>query len=186
MFENKYEPSKGRFLVSEPFMDDPNFSRTVIIMAEHNEEGSLGYVLTKKLNLKISQVFEGLPEFEAPMYLGGPVGHNTLHLMHCVPAKISGGEELAEGLFWGGDFEKVKQLLSLNLLLPSEIFFFIGYSGWGKGQLNEEIKRKSWIIAPENPNLVFNPHPEHLWKDVLKSMDEYKHFSNYPINPNLN
>lgn len=186
MFVNKYEPAKGRFLVSEPFMDDPNFRRTVVILAEHNEEGSVGYVLTQKLKLKINQIFEGVPEFDAPVYLGGPVGHNTLHFIHRAPLIITGGEEIAPGLFWGGNFDRVKELLSFNLISASDILFFIGYSGWGKGQLNEEIERKSWIIAPENPILVFNPHPEHFWRDVLKSMDEYKHFSNYPIDPNLN
>ena len=185
MFINKYEPSKGKFLVSEPFLDDPNFRRTVVLLVEHNEEGSLGYVLNKKLKITLGQVIEGL-NFDAHLYLGGPVGHNTLNFLHQIPDRIEGGKEIADSVFWGGNFEQVKQLIHCNLILPHEILFLVGYSGWGKGQLEREIVEKTWIVAPENSALVFEPDHKNLWKEVLKSMDEFKHLSNYPIDPNLN
>lgn len=187
MFENIYLPTKGRFLVSAPFLDDPNFQRTVVILVEHTESaGSMGFVLNKKLNIEIHQIFKMLPPFEAPIYLGGPVGQNTLHFIHKVPERINGGIEIANGLFWGGDFEEIKSMITLNLLKPEEIVFFIGYSGWHSGQLESEIEHKSWIVAPENPALVFHSTPQSLWREVLKSMDGYKHLSNYPLDPTLN
>lgn len=186
MFENKYLPKAGRFLISEPFMNDPNFRRTVVLIVEKDEGGTLGFVMNRPLEVKIHEVMEGVSVFDAPIFLGGPVGHNTFHFVHRLGDKIPDGVEIAENVFWGGNFESLKACLNQGLIEEKDILFFIGYSGWGLNQLEKEMEQKSWIVAPENPHLLFVHEAEHLWQDLLKSMEEYKHLANFPIHPRMN
>jgi putative transcriptional regulator len=127
-----------------------------------------------------------MPPFESPIYLGGPVEQNTLHFIHQLDS-IPGAKEVIPGLFWSGDFDLIKEKIGNKELTEEEVLFFVGYSGWGPGQLQEELDRKSWIIAPENPDFVFTQDQENLWQDLLRSMgSRYKVISNYPVDPRLN
>src|SRR4029077_16781585 len=101
----EYKPEKGKILISEPFLNDPNFKRTIILLAEHNEEGSIGFILNKPTNLKIKDTIEDFPEFDAIVYYGGPVQLNTLQFIHKAGDIIEGSLEIADGLFWGGSFD---------------------------------------------------------------------------------
>lgn len=187
MFSSTFKPAAGRFLISEPFMEDANFQRTVVLLVEHGEAGSLGFVLNRQLDLSISQLVEGLPEFEAPVFMGGPVEQNTLHFVHRLGNQLPGSQEIHEGVFWGGDFETLKEKLSLQLISREDILFFIGYSGWSSGQLERELEMKSWIVAPEAPHFIFRKDYSDMWRDVLKSMGKkYAIISNYPTDPRLN
>ena len=85
MAYNKLQPESGRFLISEPFLADPNFKRTVILLTEHGEEGSVGFVLNRPTKLTINNVLEDFPDFDAPLHVGGPVQQDTLHFIHRVP-----------------------------------------------------------------------------------------------------
>jgi len=181
-------PESGRLLISEPFMLDPNFKRSVIILTEYGDEGAMGFVLNHESEYRLGDIIPDIQYAEIPVFLGGPVGNDTLHFIHCVPDKIEGGIELSEGVYWGGDFETVKDLVAKYQLADTEIKFFIGYSGWTPGQLDAEIGDDAWIVTDKyNPEILFNHTDQNLWKDVVKGLGQrYAHIANFPENPMMN
>lgn len=191
MFEydkNIPDPKSGDFLISEPFLPDPNFERTVILVCEHNTEGTFGLVLNKITDLTLNDVMEENFEFLGKLNLGGPVEHNTLHFLHRTDDTIEGSVRLANNLNWGGNFEGIRILIETGRIEEEDIKFFVGYSGWGAGQLREELDRQSWILKPNaTSRQVFDMDPDDLWKLILNEMGgKYKVFSNYPSDPRLN
>ena len=186
-YDSKLKPEKGRLLISQPFLPDPNFERTVILLCEHNEDGSFGFVLNKLTQLKVDEIFEGINGFNAKVYLGGPVQHNTFHFIHCDP-DMEDSNEIKDGLFWGGNFDQFKLWAESGSISENSYRFFIGYSGWGSGQLEEELETGSWIIAEnENPLSIFATGPEELWKATLNGLGgRFQIYSGYPTDPRLN
>ncbi|MCG8319755.1 MAG: YqgE/AlgH family protein [Cytophagales bacterium] len=182
------EPKKGDLLISEPFLPDPNFERTVIIICQHSEEGSFGFVLNKPSVMKFDEVMEDIVDFRETLYVGGPVQQDTLHFIHRAGDLIEGGVEISKNLYWGGNFETLKILIENKQINPNDFKFFLGYSGWGSGQLLDEIKTDSWIISPRATHeKIFDYKPEKLWRDILKEMGgRFRMFSNYPDDPRLN
>jgi putative transcriptional regulator len=175
---------KGDILLAQPFLKDPNFKRKVILVCEHNEEGSFGLVLNNRLDYKINDILE-FPQFNADIYQGGPVSLDTLHFIHRYGELIEGAVRLKGNLFWSGNYDQVKMLAEQRLIDPSGIRFFVGYSGWGAGQLATEMEEKSWIVA-KNFDKVLTPEME-LWKRVLYTLGgEYPLMANYPEDPILN
>lgn len=187
MITSSYRPIAGRFLISEPFMHDLNFKRSVVLLVEHGEKGSLGFVLNKQLEAGINDIVEDIPFLDSPVFMGGPVEQSTLHYVHRMGDTISGSREIYKGLFWGGNFDDLKEQIQLGKVNPGDILFFVGYSGWSPGQLEGELDRKSWIVAPENMEFVFRSTYEDIWREVLQSLgSKYKIISNYPVDPRLN
>ncbi len=186
-FNNKQSPEKGSLLISEPFLPDPNFERTVVLMCDNNDEGSFGFVLNKPSEVMLHELLEDFGSFDQRVYVGGPVQHDTLHFIHRSP-EIEGGSELTPGLFWGGNFEQVQSLLASNQLGNEDIRFFVGYSGWGSGQLEKELSLDSWIVTPPAAaHIIFENPVEELWKSVLKQLGgRFQVYSNYPTDPRLN
>ena len=183
--ENIIRP--GTLLISDPFLKDPNFVRTTILICDHQLEGSFGFVLNKRKENVLGDLIEDLNGNTFPVYFGGPVQTNTLHFIHHCPEQITGGIEIMKGVYWGGDFTDVINLLFRQELRPNQIRFFLGYSGWGEAQLQQEIEDKSWIISECNRRLLFNTPSENLWKDSLQELGgEYKLMVNYPLDPQLN
>lgn len=180
-------PAAGRILISEPFMIDPNFKRSVIVLTEYSDMGGIGFVLNHQSNLNLNDVIADVKANDIPVFVGGPVGKNTLHFIHRCPDKIGEGIEIWDGIYWGGDFDRVKELAMLNMLKADEIKFFVGYSGWTQGQLDVELIENAWIVANKfNPNMLF-ANEENLWKEVVISLgDRYAHIANFPENPTLN
>jgi len=191
MFEydkNIPEPERGDLLISEPFLNDPNFERTVVLLCEHNEQGTFGLVLNKKTDLLLDDVLSDPVDYSGILNLGGPVEQNTLHFVHRRQQALEGAIDLGNGLAWGGDFEQIKLMLSTGQLHEDDIQFYLGYSGWAEGQLREELDANSWFVKKGSTHEeVFEMSPEELWKSVLKTMGgKYKVFSNYPVDPRLN
>lgn len=180
-------PAKGTLLIANPFLKDPNFVRTVIFLCEHREEGTFGFVLNKYFPKTLDELLSSLEQCKAPVYFGGPVQKDTIHFLHQYPDLIPGGEEVLENIYWGGNFESlVVNILSNNIDI-SKIKFFIGYSGWSAGQLDEEMKENSWLTVKATKKLVFHNDPEAIWKDSLKEMGgEYEMMINFPLDPQLN
>lgn len=179
--------NEGNILISDPFLLDPNFSRTVILMVKHNEEGSLGFVLNDESKFSISEVVDDFPAFETNVFLGGPVGTESLFFIHTRNDIISEGIEVINGLYWGGDFDELKNAISENKIKKEELIFFVGYSGWDKEQLDRELKEKSWIIADITTEEVMLQTGKYLWNSKLKKLGEkYKILSNFPADPSLN
>jgi len=185
---DKVEPQKGDLLISEPFLADPNFARTVILLCEHNDEGSFGFVLNKLAQVKLNELLDGAGKREDNIYIGGPVQQNTLQFIHKNDGLIEGGIEVKEGIFWGGDFEQMLAMMEGELIHANDIKFFVGYSGWATGQLKDELKVNSWIISRDvNIEQVFHTDVESLWKEVLNTMGgKYKIVANFPVDPRLN
>ncbi len=177
----------GILLISDPFLKDPNFVRTVVLLCEHQDEGSFGFVLNKTFDQELGDLVKNAEGIRFPVYDGGPVQKDTLHFLHQCPALIPGGIEVVDGIYWGGDFEDVLVLLKENKLGKNDIRFFLGYSGWSEGQLSGELKGKSWITREANKPLVFNLNTHQIWKAALKDLGgEYSQMINYPIDPQLN
>ena len=189
----KFKPAQGKLLLSEPFMHDRHFKRTVVLLASHNEEGSVGFVLNRQMELSLGQVVEELGDNFFSVWDGGPVQRDSLFYIHTLGDAIPDSIPIippvkgARGMFWSGNFETIKALIKGNKIAENEIRLFVGYSGWSEGQLQEEIKRNSWLVAPATIDLVMNAGTSSdakLWQDVLKSMGkEYEIIANFPENP---
>lgn len=186
-FNTEQKPTKGSFLISEPFLPDPNFERTVVLLCEHGDQGSFGFVLNKNSELLLEDLIEDINDFKEQVYIGGPVQQDTLHFVHRADY-LEGGVEIGEGLYWGGNFEHLKILIDTKQINTEDFRFFIGYSGWGENQLEAELKANSWIVAPAaTPDLIFNKKDKFLWKTVLQRLGgRYNIYSNYPTDPRLN
>lgn len=161
--------SKGKILIAEPFMVDPNFKRSVVLMCEHEEEGSLGFILNKSLDMKINELIADFPQFDAVVYYGGPVQTDTIHYIHNVGEVLDESLKVMTGVYWGGDFEKLKSLINSKLIQPQNIRFFVGYSGWSHGQLRDEMKLGSWVTDNMDANYLFKIKPQLLWQKVLQN-----------------
>lgn len=182
------KPEKGDLLISEPYLPDPNFERTVVLLCEHDEEGSFGFVLNKLSKAILPELIEGVDYFEKEIFVGGPVQQNTLHFIHCAPVILSGEKPIGNGIFWGMDFENLIDAITNYQVDSSQLKFFVGYSGWSPGQLMDELKEKSWIVYKNaSIDMVFNSSAEELWKMALKDMGgKYRVISNYPTDPRMN
>jgi len=155
-------------------------------MCEHNDQGTFGLILNQSTNLRLNDVLCEPVVNNLPLYLGGPVEQNTLHFLHQLPF-IEDSIPVGDSYFWSGDFEQIVSLLNVGKITEQDIRFFIGYSGWSKGQLEEEIQQKAWIVADANPEFLFDTPADQLWRTVLRRMGgEYRVKSHYPIDPNLN
>ncbi len=181
------EPGPGILLIADPFLKDPNFLRTVVFLCDHKEEGSFGFVLNRQYQNTLDELIPELEGHPLPVYYGGPVEIDTIHFLHQYPEEIPGGQEVIKGVYWGGDFEAVVNLIKNEKVDASKIRFYIGYSGWGDNQLDSEMKEKTWLTVKANRKLVFHDNYELIWKDSLKHLGgEYEMMVNFPIDPQLN
>lgn len=159
----------GDVLLSEPFMIDSNFKRSAVLLCEHNEDGSIGFILNKKLDMRVDELIADFPEFDAPVYFGGPVQTDTIHYIHNVGDLLEDSRLISKSVWWGGNFEKLKFLITSELIKPQNIRFFVGYSGWSEGQLDEEMEGNSWVIADMHPNYLFSSKPHRLWEQIMSN-----------------
>lgn len=177
----------GTILIADPFLKDPNFKRSTVFICDHETAGTFGFVLNRKEDLLVGDLLTGLEGCDFPVYYGGPVQMDSMHFLHQCPKLISGGVEITDGIFWGGNFEEVVTLLQNGKLKQNQIRFFLGYSGWGEGQLETELKDKSWLTTNGNKKLVFHLNIDLIWQDAIKQIGgEYEQIINYPIDPTLN
>ena len=179
---------KGQLLIAEPsILGDVSFNRSVLLLAEHNEDGSVGFILNKPLDYTISDL---LPEIEASfkIYNGGPVEQDNLYFIHTIPQLITNSVEISNGIYWGGDFELTKSLINDGKINKEDIRFFLGYTGWSASQLETEIQSNSWIIGVNNlKKEILSKSSKKFWKEKINELGgEYIIWSNAPENPNLN
>ncbi|HMR41106.1 MAG TPA: YqgE/AlgH family protein [Ignavibacteria bacterium] len=179
-------PGKGKLLISAPMLGDI-FKRSVILLTEHNEDGSVGFILNKPTDLKLNEIIEDFPEFDAKIYLGGPVQRDSLNFISRKNYFEDDSYEISEGLYWNGNFEKLKILIETGSIDPDDIKFYLGYSGWGPGQLDNEMKIKSWYVNTPTSEMIFDEEDSKLWSTVLKSMgNEFTVISTFPDDPSVN
>lgn len=177
----------GKVLIAEPFLKDEYFIRSVIVLVEYNNDGAFGFILNRTLELDINEALESFPEMNSSVFLGGPVARDNVFYIHTYGDLIEGSQKIMEGLYWGGDFDQLKSNIEKGIIKEENIRFLAGYAGWEPGQLEKEMKEKSWIISTSNPGELLNTKPESLWKHLLGKMgNDFAQMANYPIDPTLN
>lgn len=181
-------PKKGDLLTARPsIIGDISFNRSIILLAEHAREGSVGFILNKPLDYTLGDL---VPEIEASfkIFKGGPVEVDNLYFIHKLPHLIPNSIEISFGLYWGGDFEKVMKLISEQVVKEHDIRFFLGYTGWDTNQLNNELKVSTWMLS-ENiyQSKIIAKKSSTFWKEkMLEFGGEYSLWSNAPENPSYN
>ncbi len=179
-----FKAKKGSFLLSEPTLGDEHFSRTVILVVSYGEEGTMGFILNRPMQLQLSDLGPEFDLAELELYEGGPVELNTLHYIHTL-SDLPGAIPIQDGVYWGGDFEALK--LKAAEFSSGTIRFFLGYSGWGAGQLEQELQEGTWIVADSHKQAVFYPNADRLWENLIRSQGgEIAGLANYPLDPSWN
>lgn len=177
--------SKGSVLVAHPLMDDLNFTRSVILIVNHDEDGTLGFVLNQGAELTLDQAIESATE-PHQISIGGPVSPDHLYFIHCRPDIIQDAQSIDDFLYWGGDYHQMMDAIKSRKLEHGHIRFFVGYSGWGEGQLDEEIKEGAWQVMPCNLVPCLNEDPK-LWNDMISQLpQDVQQWRNAPELPELN
>ena len=164
----KHIIQSGSVLLSEPFMADSNFKRAAILLCEHSEDGSLGFILNKELDMRIGELLPDLSDFEVPVFFGGPVQTDSVHYLHNVGELLDDSISVSPGVYWGGNYGKLKFLIANKLIPVDSIRFFVGYSGWSPGQLLEEMDTGSWVPTHMDANYLFgSTRNGALWRKIM-------------------
>jgi len=181
-FINGIPPAKGCVLLSEPFLQDSHFERSVIFLCEYLPEETFGFVLNHKADVELNDLIDIAPK-EIPVFIGGPVANNSLFYLHTFNG-IESSEEILPGLFFGGDLTEIFTNLSLREVNKENIRFFIGYSGWSKGQLEQEIKERAWICVNNIPsNTLLSKNIANLWRKCMSQQGkQFQTFALFPKN----
>jgi putative transcriptional regulator len=179
---------KGHLLIAEPsIIGDLSFNRSIILIADHNPEGSIGFILNKPLDFTLQDL---IPEIEISfeVYNGGPVEQDNLYYIHKTPELIPNSIEISDGLYWGGDFQKVTELIKKDQLKGEDIRFFLGYSGWETNQLTSELRSNTWILSENmHRKRIIEKVNTSFWKEkMLELGGDYSIWSNAPENPAYN
>jgi len=184
---NNNSPKKGWVLVAEPFLNDVYFKRSIVFLTEHNSEGSIGFVLNKPVNFKVNEVITDFPPFECAVSIGGPVNTNTVHYIHTLGSLIPNSVHVCDNIYWGGDFETIKQFIRENTIDKTQVKFFLGYSGWMPNQLEDELVQNSWLVTNMDPKHIMANDMNNVWTDILQKLGgKYTMWANSPDNPSLN
>ena len=180
-------PCKGDILIAEPFLKGVYFFRSIIFITEHNFEGTVGFVLNKYTNVKVSELFDDIINFDGVLHIGGPVEQDTLHFLHTLGDLLPGSVKVTDSIFWGGNFETLKLLINKGIAKSDMVKFFLGYSGWTSGQLESEIEEKSWVVSKIDDNKLMAVNSLKSWNDILYKLGGvYKTWANFPVNPSNN
>jgi putative transcriptional regulator len=180
-------PAPGRILISEPFLKDYYFQRSIVLLADHSNEGSFGIILNKPVDVKLHEILKDIPEFGAGIYLGGPVNTDSLFFIHSLGETVAKSLKIMDGIFWGGDIDVIRDLIEHRKITPDKIRFYLGYSGWSAHQLENELKENSWLVADVKASQLLRNPPEKMWKNIVSKLgDDYSQWINYPSDPILN
>lgn len=184
---NNVLPSRGKMLISEPFLRDATFGRSVVLLVDHNPEGSMGIIVNKQLPILLNDIIKEFKYIDdIPLYRGGPIGVDTLFYLHTL-SDIPGALPVNEKLYLNGDFDSIKKYVLQGNAINGHIRFFLGYSGWEYKQLKEEIKENTWIVSEEENSYLMNEEASHMWKRALKELgSKYETWSRFPQVPSLN
>lgn len=168
-FENKRKAQKGKILLSDPFSNDDYFGRSVVYLCDHNSEGSFGFVLNNYIDLDLHEIAKNFPNIKTKVSIGGPVETQSIFFLHTLGEKIEGSQLVGDGIYVGGDYSQLLDLIDQKKITNKQIRFFLGYSGWTKGQLQEEIENHAWIVVPViNKNEVMDFNIDKLYEHYMR------------------
>lgn len=183
---NRKDVEVGNILIAEPFLEGKYFSRSVIFIVEHDDKGSIGFVLNKPMVYVASDLVTELNGVDFPVYMGGPVEQDQLYYIHSHP-ELDDALHIVNGIYWGGDFIRLTEMLKEGNILPDEIRFFAGYSGWESGQLKAELEENSWMVGDVTKEDMFRVSPASMWERSMSGLgDRYKIWANFPKDPIMN
>ena len=187
-FSNNLEPEKGKLLISDPFLDDDYFRRSLIYLCEFNKDGSFGFVINNFISINLHDLDESFPEIETQISLGGPMEINSLYFIHTLGNKINNSLLINENIYLGGDFQQLSTFIKEDESIIKNVRFFIGYSGWEANQLDTEIRNNSWIVSEMNsPSILFGSQSKLTWKRYMYELGgKFKIMSKFPIDPKDN
>jgi putative transcriptional regulator len=179
---------QGKLLIAQPFLNDGWFKRSVILITEHNEHGTMGFVLNRFANLTLKDVLPGQIQSKLPLFYGGPVGQNQMFYIHTLGKKIKESLPINSKYFWGGDFTELVSLLNEDeKKLSKNIRFFIGYAGWEPGQLDKELEQNAWFVNDPDSFSYLQSESADIWGRELKRLGtNWSVLANFPEDPSLN
>ncbi len=181
-------PKKGDLLIAEPsILGDLSFNRSIILLADHNDEGTVGFILNKPLEFNLNDLVKEIDK-PFPVYNGGPVEQDNLYFIHKIPELIPDSIEISNGIYWGGDFSALSDAVNNEQINDTDLRFFLGYSGWQSNQLEDELQSNSWILT-ENiyKEAIFEKSYTSFWKEkMLELGGSYSIWSNAPEDPTYN
>ena len=186
MLQNQIQ--KGKLLLSDTtILSDATFNRTVILVSDYSDDGAVGFILNKPIAATLNELISDI-NADFTVYNGGPVEQTNLYFVHTIPDLIPDSIEIADGLFWGGNFEITKTLINQNQIKKHNIRFFLGYCGWSFNQLEQEIEKKSWVLIDNNEKTgLFKINSATFWRTKIVDLGgDYPLWSNAPENPILN
>lgn len=157
---------KGKLLISKPSLYDSTFNRTVVLLVEHNDEGTVGFILNKPSKYHLTEFVNNINE-DFKIYDGGPVERQNIYYIHSRPDLISDSVKISNNIYWSGNFEDVKYQINNGLLDALGIRFFLGYSGWAAGQLQEELERNAWVVQENGRLNIFDDLDGSIWKEEM-------------------
>ncbi len=187
-FTNEISPKKGRILLSDPFLGDEYFERSVVYICEHSKDGSFGFVLNHYVDINLKQLNENFPYIDIKMSIGGPVETETMYFMHALGEELNDSLEIGHGIYIGGDLKQLYSAIKKENIKNQKIRFFLGYSGWSAGQLKAEIKENAWVVTEiDSHEEIMNTTEENLWKYFMNKLGpKYKLMTDFPIDPSEN
>jgi putative transcriptional regulator len=184
---NHVAPQQGHILIAEPFLSGTYFNRSIILLATYGDNGAIGFILNKKVDYPVEDLFLNFPDFDSEIHIGGPVGTDSIYFIHTLGDSIPGSINIKDDLYWGGDFEVLKMKIKLGLVSSQQVRFFLGYSGWDAGQLEEEINENSWLVADVSQADIMTADENVMWVQSVRNMGgKYSMWENFPENPSLN
>ena len=181
-------PSRGKVLISEPFLYDEMFGRSVILLVDHSTDGTMGLVLNKPLPLSLNDVLKEFKDISnIPIYKGGPLSTDTLFYLHTLK-DVEDSLQIGKGVYLNGDFDAIRRYILQGNDIDGKIRFFLGYSGWEHDQLCQEIEENTWLIGSTSiASLMNEKGSAELWKNVLGQLGgKYEIWSRFPQIPTLN
>lgn len=184
---NNVLPSRGKILISEPFLRDATFGRSVVLLIDHTEEGSMELIINKQLPIFVNDIIKEFKYIEnIPLYKGGPIATDTLFYLHTL-ADIPGAIPISKGLYLNGDFDEIKKYILQGNKVDRYIRFFLGYSGWESEQLSTELKENTWLVSKEENAYLMNGDTKDMWKQALEKLgSKYETWSRFPQVPTFN
>ncbi len=184
-----YPLEKGNILISVPLSGDFYFDRTVVLLIEHNEQGSFGITLNRSLPITLQDIFKSdEKEHESiPIFNGGPVNPSNLFALHTYGDLIKGSSQITEELYFGGFPSELLMSIKNDFLDENLIRFYLGYAGWSEGQLEDELTRNLWVVGQFEEKLLFHHDDEKCWKMAVASLGKsYVSWFNIAKEPFLN